>query len=401
MLMTITKTSSKGNICYLQSGGPTSVINASFLGLLQAKKELLNDSKLYVSHFGVTGLLNGHLEEVIEAKLPNLNVRPGAYFGSLRKKLPESNDSSEAKKIVSTLKKYNIRYLLLNGGNDSMDSVKKISDYLKHSDYACQVAGIPKTIDNDLAVSDHTPGYGSSAKFIANATLAIAIDDQSYEKGRINVIETMGRDCGYLAASSYLSSLKGYAPDFIYVPEVLFDVILAKKKAEEKYMKTGHCLVVVSEGIRDKDNNFVAANKQSDAFGHTQMGGVASYLASLFMDDGYKTRAIEISLMQRAGSFVSSKTDIDEAKQVGYQALKEMTLGKSGFMVIIKRVSDKPYQVRYDTCPVEKIADIAVPLKKEYISSSLDNITPAFIDYVLPLIQGEEKDTFKDGLLNI
>lgn len=391
----------EGNLCYLQSGGPTEVINSSFLGLYQTYKEKLPKSKFYVSRFGIAGLLSGELEDISKKKLPSLLVRPGAYFGSLRKRLTDDVDSAEAKSIIATLKKYQIKFLFLNGGNDSMDSAYKIGLYLKASDYQCQIAGIPKTIDNDLANTDHTPGFASAAKFIANAVIGINIDDHSYDKGRINIVEAMGRDCGYLAASSYLANKKKFGPDYIYVPEVAFDVKDAINKAEATYKKTGHCLMVVSEGIRDKDGVFIASIQQKDSFGHTQMGGVGLYLANLINQDGIKTRAIELSLMQRSGSFVSCKRDIDEAKGVGRNALLKMLKGKDQFMVSIKRVSNKPYKIIYDDCPLKGVAEIAISLPKKFISKSKDNITPSFMDYALPLIQGEEPDTFTDGLLNV
>ena len=391
----------KGNILYFQSGGPTAVINSSFTGLFEEYQKLNTKYKLYVSHYGISGLLNDDLIEVDKRDDFKLDYRPGAYFGSVRKRLPKDKNDPLAKEIIAKIKANNIRYIFPNGGNDSMDTCLRITEYLKDSGYECYVIGIPKTIDNDLYLTDHTPGYGSACKYIANCTMAVKIDDLSYRDGKVNIIEVMGRDSGYLTASSKLASLKGYGPDFIYVPEVPFDLEEFLEKTKRYYAQHKHCLIVVSEGIRDKDGQLISASKSKDVFGNSQLGGVANYLSSLLMADGIKSRAIELSVVQRAATFCPSKVDIEESKRCGRMALRFALRGNSNKMVAIKRISDEPYKVEYVLVDIEKVATVASPMPLKYINKSHDNINASFIKYASPLIKGEGKDVFKDGLMNI
>lgn len=388
----------KGNICYLQSGGPTSVINSSLLGLFDAYKMFRDDESFYISQFGIQGLIDGHLINVSNYKLSRLKFTPGSYPGSLRKKLSE--DDPLIHRIITTLASFEIRYLFINGGNDSMDTCRKLARAMERENYPCQVIGIPKTVDNDLPFTDHTPGYGSAAKYIANTILSIAIDDHSYEKGRINIVEVMGRDCGYLTASSILASLKGYAPDYIYVPEVPFDKDKEIEKWEWTLDNEKHCLVVVSEGIRDKDGNLLASGNK-DAFGNSQMGGVSSLLASYVEKDGYRNRAIELSLPQRCASYILSATDVEEAYQVGFDAIFMALEGKSGIMITIEREKGDKYFASCSYCSVEQATSKIESLPLSYINKDGDNILPSFIDYVLPLIKGNVDALDEDGLLNV
>ncbi len=397
--MKIVKTSEKlkGNICYFQSGGPTAVINSSYKGLLDAYKKLNSKKKFYISEFGIDGLIKGKLVDVSEYDSSKLNTRCGSVCGSLRLKLKENDANFD--KIIKTLVKFDIHYLFANGGNDSMDTCYKLSCLMKERGYDCIVIGIPKTVDNDLPLTDHTPGYGSAAKYIANSIIEIAIDDMTYQKGRINIIECMGRDSGYLTAASSLASLRNVKPDYIYVPEVAFDLKNEIKKWEMTYNKKGRCLVVVSEGIRDENGTLISASKTADSFGNVQMGGVANYLSSLVTKDGYKSRGIELSIPQRAGSILLSKTDVKEAMEVGKKALALGIKGIDGVMVTIERKSDEPYEVSYSTCPLVDVGGKVTSLPVKYINKSHDNITPSFLDYVKPLIQGEILSIDEDGLL--
>ena len=387
----------KGNICYFQSGGPTAVINSSFKGLLDGYHKLKTKKRIYVSQYGIDGLIKGKLLDVTELDSTKLNYRPGSYCGSLRLKLQDNDPNYD--KIIKTLMKNDIRYLFANGGNDSMDTCYKLSLLMKERNYPCTVIGIPKTVDNDLPVTDHTPGYGSAAKYIANTVIEIAVDDLTYQKGRINIIECMGRDSGYLTAACSLAALRNLRPDYIYVPEAPFDLMKEVKKWEATYDRKGRCLVCVSEGIRDSKGTLIQSQKQSDSFGNVQMGGVANYLSSIVMKDGYKSRAIELSIPQRAGSILLSKTDVKEAMEVSKAALSFALKGKDGVMVTIKREEGSPYTVSYSTCPLEEVGGKSVSLPLRYINKAQDNITPSFIDYVLPLIQGEVKSIQEDGLL--
>lgn len=388
----------KGNICYFQSGGPTGVINSSFKGLFDAYEKVKEDERFFISRFGIQGLIDGKLMDVSDYDLSKLTFTPGSYPGSLRKKLSEDDPMMDS--IITTLEKYNIRYLFPNGGNDSMDTCRKLSRAMAKKNYPCQVIGIPKTIDNDLPYTDHTPGYGSAAKYIANTILSIAIDDYSYKKGRINIVEVMGRDSGYLTASAILASLKGYAPDYIYVPEVSFDKDREIEKWEKTFDEKSHCLVIVSEGIRDKDGNLLASGNK-DAFGNSQMGGVSSLLASYVDKDGYRNRAIELSLPQRCASYILSKTDVDEAYHVGSQALKRALEDKSGIMITIERKEGHDYSISYSCCTVEQATSKVESFPSIYINKDGDNILPSFIDYVLPLIKGSVNALGDDGLLDV
>lgn len=387
----------KGNICYFQSGGPTAVINSSYKGLLDAYRRLQTKKKFFVSPYGIDGLIKGKLIDVSSNDTSKLNFRPGSVCGSLRLKLTQ--DDPNLDKIIKTIMKNDIRYLFPNGGNDSMDTCYKLSILMRESGYDCQVIGIPKTVDNDLPITDHTPGYGSAAKYIANTILEIAADDLTYQRSRINIIECMGRDSGYLTAASSLAALRNFRPDFIYVPEVSFFLTKEVRKWEETFDRKGHCLVVVSEGIRDNNGVLVSASKEADSFGNVQMGGVGSYLASIVSKDGYKSRAIELSIPQRAGSILLSKTDVKEAMEVGKAALGFALKGKDGVMVTIDRVSDDPYTVKYGTCPIDEVGGKTALLPMRFVNKSQDNITPSFLDYVKPLIKGEVKAIDEDGLL--
>lgn len=388
----------QGNVCYFQSGGPTAVINASFLGLDQAFQAQKSPYKIFVSPYGITGLIQGKLTDVTGKDYAKLTHRPGSFSGSLRKKLKE--DDPLLGSMIATLAKYQIRYLFANGGNDSMDTCLKLSEAMRKSGLSCQVLGIPKTIDNDLLKTDHTPGYGSAAKYIANTVLAISLDDRTYEKGRINIVEVMGRDSGYLTASSLLASLKGQAPDFIYVPEVAFDLNKEIFKWEKTYETKGRCLVVVSEGIHDEQGKLISAVGTKDAFGNIQMGGVGSYLSSRVTKDGYKSRAIELSIPQRAASYLLSKRDVNEAMAVGKEALLKALAGEDGVMVTIDRVSNHPYRVKYGSALLSDVGGKAGSLPLRYINDDKDNIRKSFITYVLPLIQGNVSALGDDGLLD-
>ena len=388
------------NILYFQSGGPTSVINASFVGLCQAYMKRNLHGNVYVSRYGVSGLLEGHLERVDLDNLPPLDYRPGSYLGSLRLRLDPNPHGEQAIAIVNALREYEIDFIFPNGGNDSMDTTMKLASYIKEHRLSTKVVGIPKTVDNDLYGCDHTPGFGTAAKYVANAVISVALDDLTYKQGRANIIETMGRDSGFLAASSKLAALKDLAPDYIYVPEVPFDLPSFLAKAKKTYAEKGRCLIVVSEGIRNKEGALIAEDSSRiDEFGHSQVGGVSSYLASLLEKEGIKSRAIELSVLNRASGFLPSLTDIEEAKGAASFALESALKGESGCMVCVKRKPGKDYRIYYATEPIEKIANKVVYLDKRYINEEGDNILDSYIDYCAPLIKGNAMALGDDGLL--
>lgn len=400
--MTATKMNCDGNVLYFQSGGPTSVINATFQGLFDAYLKDKNGGDFYVSQFGLTGILEDKLVKVKEDSLPDMKFRPGSYFGSLRKKLPEDSKDPLAKTLMENLKKNNIRFVFVNGGNDSMNTAYRISRYAKDYDMELSVIGIPKTIDNDLYGCDHTPGFGSAAKYVANCTIATSVDDKTYAHGRVNVIETMGRDSGFLAASAVLASLKGEAPDYIFVPEVPFSMQEFLSKVKAIFEKKHRCLVVVSEGIRDKKGNLIASDASSkDSFNHTQVGGVAKYLSAILSEQGIKNRGIELSVLNRASGFLPSLTDIKEAMAVSRHAYQAAKKGHTGIMMALGRKKTLAYVPDYYEVPLEEVSDKVVTLPKKYINKAGDNITPSYIDYVLPLIKGNAIALDENGLLKI
>ena len=358
-------------------------------------------------HHGILGAINDDLIDVTnydEKELNKLKHTSGAFFGNVRYKLQDVKDSEkDYKKILQNLKKYNIRYFFYNGGNDSMDTCNKISNYLKSVNYECKVIGIPKTIDNDLPHTDHTPGYGSSAKFIANAMIDIDLDNASYPLGRVIVVEIMGRHAGWLAASSSLANLVGYGPDLIYVPEVAFDMDKFYEDVSKVYSKKKRCLVAVSEGIVDKDHNFIfQVGKKVDAFGHFRLGGVCQVLSQNVKDTlELPSLPVEFSFLQRAAGRIASKTDILEGIEVGKKAVEQALNGLTDVMITIQRESSNPYLVSYSTVHLSEVANIEKKLPLSMINKEGNNITSEFVDYALPLIQGELTDSFKNGLLDI
>lgn len=395
------------NAIYGQSGGPTSVINASAYGLIkEAKKHPDKIGKIFAMHYGIEGLLNEDIIDVSsfkEKELKALLTTPGAAFGSNRYKLnDEISDKAKFDKIIEIFNKYNIHYFFYNGGNDSMETILKISRYAKKVNYELYAIGIPKTIDNDLEILDHTPGYPSAAKYIANSVSSIYFDDASYKKGRVNIVEIMGRDTGWLTASSKLAELNGAKVDLIYVPEVSFDLKSFLKKVKTIYENKGHCLVCVSEGIRDHNSKLIGVMQEmKDTFGHTQLGGVSVFLSSLISKElGYKTRYIELSLLQRANSIIPSRVDIKEAIKCGSFALKSALVGKSQKIVTINRTSSANYKAKYSLTPISKVANKVRYLPLTYLNETEDNINESFISYLLPLIETKkEKALFNSFII--
>lgn len=399
--MPISKTK-YNNVLYFQSGGPTSVINATFKGLYDEYLKDKERGEFFVSKYGISSLLNDDLTKIEENSLPKLEYRPGSYFGSLRMKLPLDSKDPIAIKIIENLKKNKIGYVFVNGGNDSMNTAYRLYCYAKENSLDLKVIGIPKTIDNDLYGCDHTPGFATAAKYVANMVIATSIDDKTYQKGRVNIIETMGRDSGFVAASAILASLKDQKPDYIFLPEVKFSTSLFLEKIKKTYQEKGRCLVVVSEGIRDGNGVLIATDSNSkDAFNNAQVGGVSKYLASLVSKEGIKTRAIELSVLNRASSFLPCLTDINEAMEVSSHAYIAAKEGKSGIMITLLREKGKEYKVKYGEIPLNEVNDKVVLLPKKYINDTFDNIDESYIDYVLPLIKGNAISLDELGLLDV
>ena len=397
----------KGNIIYGQSGGPTAVINSSLAGAIEASKEA-GVKKIYGMHYGIEGFLNEDIIDLREhvkdaADISLLRRTPSAFLGSCRYKLPKVEGNEDVyEKIFEILEKYDIQYFLYNGGNDSMDTVKMLSDYAQLHNKPQRFMGVPKTIDNDLPVTDHCPGYGSAAKYIATSLKEIITDSDCYGPYRTSVciVEIMGRHAGWLTAAA---ALGGNKPDLIYLPEVSFDpddfIKRIKKLAETKSSIT----VAVSEGIKLEDGRFVcelgSSSDKLDAFGHKQLSGVGTYLAALISDKtGIKARAIEFSTLQRCASHVVSRTDADEAYNAGYLAAKKAFEGCTGSMITIKVESRAPYLVSYSDFDIHEIANVERKVPLEWITEDGTYVSDEFIAYARPLIMGEIDPYYSEGV---
>lgn len=370
------------------------------------------EQKVYGMRHGIQGLLNEDYIDLSEHIQTDLDVEllkrtPAAYLGSCRYKLPEIHeDIATYDKIFSILDKLEIECFIYIGGNDSMDTIKKLSDYAILRGYPTKFLGVPKTIDNDLALTDHTPGYGSAAKYIGTSVKEIIQDSQAliYDKGLVTIVEIMGRNAGWLVGAAALSKGEDCdGPDLIYVPELPFDIDNFLVRIKELLAEKTFVVVAVSEGIRLADGRYVCELTDGvdfvDAFGHKQLTGTANYLARrLAQEIGCKTRTIELSSMQRAASHLASRIDILEAFQVGGAAVKAADEGDTGEMVIIKRLSDDPYQSTTDLRNVHKVSNVEKVVPREWITEDGTYVTDEFISYVRPLIQGDVSPVMVDGI---
>lgn len=395
----------KGNLMYGQSGGPTSVINASAYGVInEAMKHHPYIEEVICMRHGIQGALNEDfifMSKQDPEQIELLKHTPGSAFGSVRHKLKDfREDDSDYIRLLYIFKKYNIRYFLYNGGNDSMDTCAKIADYMSTIDYDCHIIGVPKTIDNDLPFTDHTPGYGSAAKFIANTMMEISYDMLAYPNGKVTVVEIMGRHAGWLTAASAIANLSGFGPDLIYLPEVPFDIEKFKEDVKRVYKAKKQCLVAVSEGITNAEGIFISSSSGlKDAFGHFQLGGVSSKLASTISTDlGIPSRSVEFGSTQRAASHIQSLTDVNEAIAVGRFAVQSILEGKSDLMVVMNRKDSETYEIEFSLRPLLDCANIEKAIPKEMINKEQNGVTEKFIEYVLPLIQGENNPVFKNGI---
>lgn len=401
----------KGNVIVGQSGGPTAAINSSLAGVYRTARDR-GAGKVYGMLHGIQGLLQERyidLSEYITSDLDTelLKRTPAAFLGSCRYKLPEIHeDRAVYDKIFEILEKLNIEAFIYIGGNDSMDTIKKLSDYAIVTGFPTRFVGCPKTIDNDLALTDHTPGYGSAAKYIGTSVKEIIRDSFSleYSKGLVSIVEIMGRNAGWLTGAAALAQGENCTgPDLIYLPELPFDVEKFGEKVRDLLSKKSSVVVAVSEGIRLADGRYVCELGQSidfvDAFGHKQLSGTANYLASYIAGEiGCKTRAIELSTLQRAASHCSSRVDILEAYQVGGAAVKAADEGDSGKMVVLQRLSDDPYQASTEVKDVHKIANDEKLVPRSWVNEEGDYVTEDFISYVRPLIQGDVSPVVVDGI---
>ncbi len=386
-----------GACIFGQSGGPTAVINASAYGVIRAALDAPEITKVYGAAHGIKGVLDDKLyvmDEEDPEELKLLLNTPSSELGSCRYKIADpEKDDTDYKRILEIFKKYNVRYFFYNGGNDSMDTCNKISRYMESVGYECRVMGVPKTIDNDLYGTDHCPGFASAAKYIATSCMEINKDARVYDNGMITIVEIMGRHAGWLAASAALATEFGSGPDLIYLPETDFDMDKFLAEVDEVYAKNDKVLVAVSEGIHYADGTFVSEAKTSstDGFGHAQLGGLAAMLADIVKKHtGAKVRGIELSLLQRCGAHLASLTDVNEAFGAGQEAVKQAVAGVTGKMVAFKReYVDGKYTCKYELLPLSEVANYEKKVPQEWINETQNGLTHEFIDYVLPLIQGE------------
>ncbi len=396
----------KGACIIGQSGGPTSVINASAYGVIRTALDNEAITKVYGAEHGIKGVLSDRLIDMSQedaGELELLLYTPSSALGSCRYKIADPDvDDTDYKRILEIFKKYDVRYFFYNGGNDSMDTCNKISKYMQKVGYECRVMGVPKTIDNDLFGTDHCPGFASAAKYIATSCMEVYHDARVYDTGMVCIIEIMGRHAGWLTAAAGLASAMGEGPDLIYLPETDFDMDKFVAEVKKVYEEKGNCMVAVSEGIHYANGAFVSEAKTSatDGFGHAQLGGLAAMLAEVVKEKvGAKVRGIELSLLQRCGAHLASQTDIDESFMAGKAAVENAVAGLTDKMVGFERCQEGGKYV----CKTKlfNLTDVANTEKKvpiEWINAGHNGVTQAFIDYALPLIQGETKMKKENGL---
>ena len=388
----------KGACIFGQSGGPTAVINASAYGVIKTALDSDLITKVYGASHGIKGVLEDKLyimDEEDPKELEYLLHTPSSELGSCRYKIADPDvDDTDYKRILEIFKKYDVRYFFYNGGNDSMDTCNKISKYMQSVGYECRVMGVPKTIDNDLFGTDHCPGYGSAAKYIATSCMEINKDARVYDNGMVTIVEIMGRHAGWLTAASALATEFGSGPDLIYLPETDFNMDKFIADINRIYLKNKKVLVAVSEGIHYADGSFVSEAKTSatDGFGHAQLGGLAALLADVVKKQlDVKVRGIELSLLQRCGAHLASQTDIDEAFNAGKLAVESALNGETDKMISFDREEDENgnYTIDYELIPLSSVANYEKKVPLEWINTTQNGLTHDFIDYALPLIQGE------------
>ncbi len=395
------------NCIIAQSGGPTSVINSSVVGLLNANKELRTFEKVYGGLNGIEGILNKNIIDlslISDEEINNFRFTPSSGLGSCRYKLKDMDScSQEYENLINILREYKITSFFYVGGNDSMDTIAKLSKYAKINNIDIKFIGIPKTIDNDLKFTDHTPGFGSAAKFIGTTALETYLDASVYINNGIFILETMGRDTGWLAASACIAKLDDKpVADFIYLPEAAFDKDKFINDVKRKFEEQNKVYIVVSEGIKDKDGNFVSEFEcvSEDKFGHAQLGGVSNYLRMLILEEGFTTRvkALELGILQRCAMHCASDTDLKEAYNVGKMALKYAAVGQTGKMVNINRECNEPYEVVYSLVDADKVANNVKYFPEEWINEAGNFITDEACSYFEPLIKDLPNLTFEGNL---
>lgn len=393
----------KGRCVFAQSGGPTTVINASIAGGLLEALENESVTGVLCAHHGIKGVLDEDFFDISledKAELEALKHTPASAFGSVRYKLKNpAEDDTDYRRILEVFKKYDVRYFFYNGGNDSMDTCDKISKYMQKSGYDVNVIGIPKTIDNDLCGTDHCPGYGSAAKYIANSIMEINRDASIYPSPLVVVVEIMGRNAGWLTAASKLASVNGFGADLIYLPETPFSYEKFLSDVKTVVDAKKYCIVAVSEGIRFENGKYVGEDQNStDVFGHSQLGGVCSILKAKAKSLGLKCKAVELNILQRCAAHCASDTDIEESFNAGRQAVKKAVDGETDKMIAFRRKPGETYEIEYVAEPLSSAANAEKQIPAEWITADGTNLTDDFVAYALPLIAGEPNRRLKNGL---
>ena len=405
----------KGAALIGQSGGPTAAINATLAGavsaMIECKKADGGITAVYGMRNGIEGFLGERIIDLCEVfggkdgedKLRLLSHTPAAALGSCRKKLPKPDEDGEFyEKLIALFRKFDIRYFFYIGGNDSMDTVAKLSAYTAKCDYEMRIVGLPKTIDNDLCGTDHTPGFGSAAKYVATTLQEICLDCAVYTVPAVTIVEVMGRDAGWLTASAGIPKLYGSAaPDLVYLPERAFSVEDFLRDVRAELEKKPNVVVAVSEGIRDADGEYIAVNKAAglDVFGHKALTGTGKALEYIVKDAiGCKVRSVELNISQRCAAHIASATDIDESLAVGAAGVKAAVGGKSGVMMAIIRENGEAYKVRYEPLAVAGIANQVRSVPLDMINEAGNYVTDECIRYLAPLISGEVGIEYENGL---
>ncbi len=395
------------NCLIAQSGGPTTVINSSVVGILEKNNALKTFDKVLVGFNGIEGILQDKVYDANEViKDPQVfRYTPSSGLGSCRYKLPDyKKDSSDYENFIKILEKHEVKTFFYIGGNDSMDTIKQMHLYSREHNISIDFIGVPKTIDNDLPITDHCPGFGSAAKFIAASVLETYLDSSVYLNNGAFVIETMGRDTGWLAASARLAEIDGIpCADLIYLPEIAFCRESFLKDVEKIFREKGKVYIVVSEGIRDAEGNFLSALNASsshDKFGHQQLGGAGKFVSELIKDSGITNRvkSLELGVLQRCAMHFASAIDIQEAYEAGAAACEAAAKGISGYMITIERVSNAPYKTNFGIAAASEVANNVKYFPAEWITKENNNINQEALNYLSPLVSGCPELMWKDHL---
>lgn len=398
------------NILVAQSGGPTSAINATVAGIVEMAKISGNIDKIYGAKNGILGVIEENFIELNEKLKDTRDINllyktPSAALGSCRFKLQNISEHEEQyKNVIEVLRKYSISYFIYIGGNDSMDTVARLNDYCSMKNInGINIIGAPKTIDNDLVETDHCPGFGSAAKYIATTFSELEKDCSVYNTSSVIIVEVMGRNAGWLTASSALARVNGgKGPNLIYLCERDFSVTEFITDVKEELANNNSVIVAISEGIKSSKGKYISEGVQSgkkDAFGHSYIAGAGKVLEEIVRKEiGCKVRSIELNLMQRCAGHIGSKIDLDESRVLGMKAFQCANEGNTGKMVAIKRISSDPYKIEFVTIDINKVANLEKKVPLEWINSKGNDINEEMIKYLKPLIQGEVSISYKNGI---